>query len=646
MIKKLRGEKWSDERDISRVLSDGAGPVLAYEKFVPLSYTGEGHTMFLGVSGSGKSRRGTIPMAISVIKHGESGVFVDPKGEIYKYTKAMIPEDYEVHVIDFRNLNSKLSEGWNPLIMAYKLYISGTAEDRHAAEQIVEKLAASLYPPTPYNDPFWQNESRNLFIGAVYTLFEYGSEEDINLSSLYYIILWGEEKFSVGETYLKTFTELPGVGENAAMQLRSFVTTANDTKGGIRSSFLSGLSVATKSAGVRNFLASNDMDVSRITGDKKTLIYIIVPDETPIYNDLAGVLTDQLATHYVNMAQKVYGGHLPVRVNIIIEELGNVGRALKSLPFLMTAGRSRNIRLAFVLQSLEQLDEIYGPGNGATIASNADCKVIYRIHSYRTMEEYSRICGERHIYIDGNLFKEALISPAKLSVMETGQALVLVSGKKLKYIAWLPDFTEMFDVPEEDEVHFKENKPEHSRNTSVFDIREYVREEKKKALLAAMRTGDKVDDEAEDQQAEMRANGEEEEKKDWTSDSEPAREWRNRAGRGLINVLKGRVMQLEEEGAVGDGVSEGGSAVPEDEGHDYDVDELIRSIDERIKELEEKGACDTGGEEEEKPQDSETDNENDNDDDEEFFDISDLFRRIDEKNAELEKKEVENIEDE
>lgn len=74
-----------------------------------------------------------------------------------------------------------------------------------------------------------------------------------------------------------------------AMQLQSYVTTANDTRAGIRSTFLDGLSIATKSVSVRNFLSHDELCINELSGDKPTLIYIIVPDETPIYDELTGV---------------------------------------------------------------------------------------------------------------------------------------------------------------------------------------------------------------------------------------------------------------------------------------------------------------------------------------------------------------------
>ena len=66
----MRSERWSTNCERMKVLKDGAaGPVLQYENGDCWSFEGEGHVMILGVSGSGKSRRGTIPMTKSFIQN-------------------------------------------------------------------------------------------------------------------------------------------------------------------------------------------------------------------------------------------------------------------------------------------------------------------------------------------------------------------------------------------------------------------------------------------------------------------------------------------------------------------------------------------------------------------------------------------------
>ncbi|MCR4739485.1 MAG: type IV secretory system conjugative DNA transfer family protein [Lachnospiraceae bacterium] len=485
----MRSERYSSKKEIQKVLKAGAaGPVLYCDNGNVLTHEGEGHVMYLGVSGSGKSRRGTIPATKTVILNGQSAVIVDPKGEIYANTKDMISDGYNVHIIDFRHLYDKNAEGWNPLTVPYTLWKSGTPENVDTAEQMIEDLAHTMYPVVKNSnvDPFWIQEGRNVFIGAVYGIFEAGSEDEINLASVYYFISKGDERLG-GSTYLKDFVELLAENENIAMQLQSYITTAPETRGGIRSTFLDGLSIATKSTGVRNFLSHDDLNINELTGDCPTLIYIIIPDETPIYDALSGVLVSQLMYHYVRIAVQKYDGRLPVRVNVILEELGNIGRAITNLPHLMTAGRSRNIRVLFVIQSISQLTDIYGASHASTIISNCDVKVAFRVNHWDTLAEFSRLCGEREVKLNGLVQREPLITPSQIGAMETGQALVIISGRT-KFITWLPDFTEM-SLSSGTKRHKRKKPVRHHAEISYFDIRKYVTEKRHEKAQNALPPG-------------------------------------------------------------------------------------------------------------------------------------------------------------
>lgn len=480
----MRSERWATKSEIRKVLKeDAAGLILQCEKGERLFYDGEGHGMILGVSGTGKSRRGTIPMTKSIIRKGESGIILDAKGEIYKNTRDEIPDSYDVHVINFRNLLEDESEHWNPLAAPYEKWCMGDKSNRKMAEDMLEELVYSMYKLEKHREPYWINEAKNVFRAFVYTLFLVAEPEEVNLVSLYYMMAKGEEKF-VDSTYLKEMTKQMKDHPNVAMQLLSYVTTASETAAGIRSMFLEGLSVATRSESVREFLSQDDLQLNQLTGDKPTLIYIIIPDETQIYDELAEILVSQLIGHYVQIAEKFYDGKLPIRLHVLLEELGNIGHAINNLERWMTNGRSRNIRIVMVLQSMAQLRDVYGESKATTIIDNCDVKVVFRVNHWQTLAEISGLCGEKERIRDGVVVREPLITPSQLAAMENGQALVMISGKT-KYITWLPDVSEMY--PEIKVIGKYTKKTKRTEKTvGYFDIQKYVRDKKVKELKKRM----------------------------------------------------------------------------------------------------------------------------------------------------------------
>ena len=472
------GERWANVNEIKEVLtpankSDCGGATLYYENGIRYINNNEGHTAEFGRSGSGKSRRFSYGTVVSVLQNGESMISVDPKGELYKYTACYAAKRHRIVKYDFRDLLN--SVGWNPLDMIYELYHSGNPEDRELAESILDELSHNLYPDPNHQDPFWSQSARSVFIGAVHVLLDYAEKEEVNICNVYNLIATGEERFG-GSTYLKEFVEMLPNDSIASMLLTSYCTTASDTKAGIRSVFLEGISLFARSEGLKKFSSNSDLKISELTGDKPVAIYIIIPDENSNYDALCGNLVNQLLNHYISLAQRKYDGVLPCRLNVILEELGNVGSAITNLPHLMSAGRSRNIRMYLILQSLSQLKDIYGESKMETILGNVTNIVAFSSNNYATLKELSQRCGDRYIKVDGRLQRELLITPAQLGAMEVGQALVILEGR-VKYVTKFPDFDELYHCPR---INYPEKKI--NKNNSViklFDLKEYVKKKKK-----------------------------------------------------------------------------------------------------------------------------------------------------------------------
>ncbi len=485
-----RSERFSNEREILNAMKDYVtGPVLKTKSGKYLVEGSEGHTLILGESGTGKTRREIIATIINSLlsPRKESWIIADPKGEIFANTIGHVSDDYLVFMFDFRSLYREGNTCWNPLAYPYELWASGTQENKFRAEQLVDDLAYAMFPVAPNTDPFWMTEARNLFEGAVFALFCYARPEEINLVSVFYLVQKGEEKRGASN-FLKEFVELEEINENVSMQLYSYVSTANDTRAGIRSSFLSRLSMATKSESVRSFLSNDDIHINRLIGDRPVLIYVVLPDETPIYEDLAGVLIAQLMNHFIYIAETKWGGKLPIRMNVCLDELGNIGKAINKLPHLLSAGRSRNVRCHLCLQSLSQLDDVYGRSSATTILSNTSVKIAFRTNNWDTLSELSRLCGEKEIVVDGNTRLQPLITPTQLGAMETGQALIMCAGR-LKFVTWLPDYTEMFDesINEKSQRYIGSKK---RKKTVVFDIKRYVNEKMDNKIKKMLATED------------------------------------------------------------------------------------------------------------------------------------------------------------
>ena len=442
----MRNERYSTKEEIKKVLKPNvAGSVLFVDPDTHESYNldSESNAIFLGTTGSGKTRRGTIPLLLSCLKNDENVIAVDSKGILLEETIGEAQaRGYETIVLNFRDIEN--SAGFNPLTYPYSLYKIGSDSSIQLAYELVAKVGESIYQHSPGSseDPFWVESARNTFESAVHILFKYGSKEQINIQNVYRVISEGVMR-TASQRYFEYLCEAEPA-EPFSFMLQHLTTACPDTLNSILCVTYKGLNTMIKSPALMKIFSADDF-ISSLDGRKKTAIYIVTPDESEYYSMVSGVLVDQIMSHLIRVAHEKYSGCLPRRVNCVIEELGNIGGAIPSLPTLMSAARSRNIRMFIVLQSYSQLNDLYGNARATTITSNADTIVAFRTTHMETLKELSEKVGYREVDYGDHRENEALISPVQIGAMEVGQALVIIAGR-YKFCTSLPDFTEIFET--------------------------------------------------------------------------------------------------------------------------------------------------------------------------------------------------------
>ena len=448
-----RSERWNTVNEIKRRFHEtteaknGAGPVVYVENGRKYSDDTESHIAVIGRTGKGKSQCCSLPYIREILQKGESLIMLDPKGEGYKKNACNIPENYQVFCIDFRNPRKSPTK-WNPLSTPYRLFCSNP-DNKDIASSMLSELWNGVYPYDGHSDKFWTDAAVNYARGLTYGLFETVDEESINLDSVAVMMEQSEIRFGgPSNTILKEFYEQldldsPTKDSLAKRNLAPYITAPNETRASIHSVAASGLEVFSRSKGLMEMLSEDTLNLLDIDVEKPFACFIITPDETDVYDSLSGLLISQLTQHLIRVAQEK-GGRLPIRVNIILEELGSVGKSIPTLPNLMVASRSRNIRLMLVLQSIAQLVDVYGKSKAETINSCIGITIGFSTNSWETLNEWAQRCGERQIERNGHIIKEPLITASQLAAMPTGTALVMVDSQ-YKFIAHFPFYDEMYD---------------------------------------------------------------------------------------------------------------------------------------------------------------------------------------------------------
>ena len=440
----------------------------------------EYHTLVIGATGSGKTQTVIKPTVKFLAKKGESMIITDPKGEIYEATAEMLKDKgYQILLLNFRDPQN--GNAWNPMSLPYKIYKSGKQDK---AIELLDDLALNiLYDESNSNaDPFWEKTSADYFAGLALGLFEDAKEEEININSINLMSTVGEDKFG-GSTYIKEYFSAKDPASAAAINAFGTVTAPSETKGSILSVFKQKVKLFASRENLSEMLSYSDIDLASI-GRRKTAVFIVIQDEKKTYHSLVTILLKQIYETLIDEAQKC-GGKLPVRTNFLLDEFANMP-PLKDVTTMITAARSRQIRFTMIIQNFAQLNKVYGKENAETIKGNCG-NIIYLISTeLAALEEISKLCGEVKSKKDDKTASTPLVTVSDLQRMKQFETIILRMRKQPFKTKMTPDFKIDWGKKYPDAKYPTRKK----KDVQTFDIKEFVKAEKKKKLLEMMNSAE------------------------------------------------------------------------------------------------------------------------------------------------------------
>lgn len=189
-------------------------------------------------------------------------------------------------------------------------------------------------------------------------------------------------------------------------------------------------------------------------GQRKTAMFVIMNDSDSTYGFLVAVLTylgfNQIK-NYADTKCLKKGGKLPIPVQFWLDEFANIGK-IADFDQLITTIRSRNIAVTMVLQSLLQLDNVYGKEQAAAIKDACDTWVYLGGCGMDTCEIISKRLGNATVATKNKsktfsqqnsnstslqILQRPLMDPAEVAKMKKRYCLVLLGGdegyKDVKY---------------------------------------------------------------------------------------------------------------------------------------------------------------------------------------------------------------------
>lgn len=449
-----------------------AGVPLFYKKDKVYVDNSQYHNLILGTTGSGKSESIVKPMVKLLAKNGQSMIIADPKGELYSDTSEELKKrGYNIIVLNFRD--PQKGNSWNPLTLPYRFYKAGNIDK---ATELLDDVALNiLQDPNNKNDPFWEKSAADYFSGLAMGLFQDAKEEEVNLNSINLMSTVGEERFGASH-YINEYFKMKGESSSAYILASGTINSPSDTKGGILSTFRQKIRTFSSREFLSEMLSYSNFDMSKI-GQEKTAVYMIIHDEKTTYHSLLTIFIKQCYETLVDVANE-NGGKLPIRTNFILDEFANMP-PLKDVGSMVSAARSRDIRLTFIIQNFAQLADVYGKEVAEVIKGNCNNLIYLLSTEMAALEEISKICGEVKSKEKDKTASTPLITVTDLQKFKMGEALLLRSRKYPFRTKLKADFEINWGMEKKEGVLPEREK----REVELFDLKKFVSEEKRKRMM-------------------------------------------------------------------------------------------------------------------------------------------------------------------
>jgi len=307
------------------------------------------NVMVVGGSGSGKTRYYAKP---NVMQANTSMVILDPKGEISRDTGHLLQSmGMEVRVLDL--INMWRSHCYNPFV-----YLKGDND----VQRLVTNLFKSTTPKgAKVQDPFWDTAASMLLMALILYLIYEAPPYEQNFSMVMEMLRAadaseeGENCFSVLDELFERL-EMRNPDHIALKYYGNYRSGSGKTLRSIHITLASRLEKFNLES-LASLTVTDELDLASL-GEKKTALFIIIPDNDSSFNFLVSILYTQLFQQLFYTADHKHGGTLPVHVHMVMDEFANV-----SLPDdferILSVMRSRGLSVSIILQNIAQLKALF-----------------------------------------------------------------------------------------------------------------------------------------------------------------------------------------------------------------------------------------------------------------------------------------------
>ena len=401
------------------------------------------NVLVAGGSGAGKSRTYAVPnilqcsQAESKKGGGCSIVVTDPKGELLRKTGGLLERmGYEVRVFDL--INPDTSFCYNPFCYVH--------DDKDVLKLINNLIRNTTPKGSQASDPFWEKSETALLQALMLYLLHEAPPEEQNFPMIMEMlgsaqVKEEDEEYQSPLDILFERLEMRKPDSIAVKQYQIYKQAAGKTAKSIL------ISVGVRLAAfnlpqIANLTCHDELDLSSM-GEKKVALFCCIPDADTSLNYLVGMIYTQLFQTLYYVADRKYGGRLPIPVNCIMDEWPNVALPDDFEKILSTC-RSRSIFCSIIVQNMSQIKALF-KDSWESLVGNCDELLYLGGNEKETHKYISELLGKETI--DTNTYGQTkgrsgsystnfqqsgreLLMPDEVRMLDNQYALLFVRGER------------------------------------------------------------------------------------------------------------------------------------------------------------------------------------------------------------------------
>ena len=385
-----------------------------------------GGQQFVILAAPTRSGKGVGIVIPNLLDYQESMVVLDIKQENFDLTSGWRASvGHEIYLLN-PFAEDRRSHRWNPLS-----YVS--ADPAFRVSDLMS-IAAMLYPDGAEDQKFWVSQARNAFMAFALFLFEkYDDDQKIGFPfskkptiGAIYRLSSGDGKTEL-KPFLKELAQRPFLSSQAKTAFAGMLSQADETFASILGTFKEPLNPWINPI-LDAVTSEDDFSLNDVRRKKMTIYIGIQPNKLAESRLIVNLFFSQLINQNTKELPQ-NNKELQHQCLLLMDEFTAIGK-VDIIATAVSYMAGYNIRLLPIIQSMSQLDAVYGKDMSRTMITNHALQIVYAPREQQDANDYSEMLGYTTVR------KDSFTRGREFSRSESEERRALLLPQELKAIGF------------------------------------------------------------------------------------------------------------------------------------------------------------------------------------------------------------------